>query len=246
MKTGKLNPLKVGDKFTTNEGYTVVVTSYENAHKVKIEYENGYSRFCSSSDIRKGKVKNYYHPSVYGVGFLGEGNHRASIGRKHTEAYKTWKSMLRRCYSDDYQIEKPSYIGCSVDPEWHNFQNFADWFYSNYVEGWSLDKDILHAGNKIYSKSTAVFVPRHVNSQVVDQAVQRGLYPVGVTRNYNKYHAKIRVDMESVLVGIYKTQEEAQAAYSAAKREEIKRVISLYPQLTEETKRALLSRTFTE
>lgn len=43
MKTKIINPLKVGDKFTTNEGYLVVVTAYENAHKVTIEYENGYS-----------------------------------------------------------------------------------------------------------------------------------------------------------------------------------------------------------
>lgn len=67
-----------------------------------------------------------------------------------------------------------------------------------------------------------------------------------MTRDCNRYYAKLRVDGDSISIGSYKTPEEAHAAYSAAKISEVKRVVSLYPQLTEDTKKALLSRVFTE
>ena len=28
--------------------------------------------------------------------------------------YKVWKDMLRRCYSESFQIQNPAYLGCSV------------------------------------------------------------------------------------------------------------------------------------
>ena len=46
-----------------------------------------------------------------------------------------------------------NYLDVTVCEEWHNFQNFAKWFYENYYEisgeKMRLDKDILIKGNKM-------------------------------------------------------------------------------------------------
>ena len=64
--------------------------------------------------------------------------------------YKKWREMLARCYCEKYQTKKPSYLGCTVSEEWHNFQVFAEWFYSNFngSNNCELDKDLLVLGNK--------------------------------------------------------------------------------------------------
>jgi hypothetical protein len=53
--------------------------------------------------------------------------------------------------------------------EWHNFQNFAEWFCKNYCDAsmdkWQLDKDIIVPGNRVYSPETCCFVPNAVNNK---------------------------------------------------------------------------------
>ena len=41
--------------------------------------------------------------------------------------YRTWKDMLRRCYSTKFQETNPTYIGCSVSDEWLTFSVFKSW-----------------------------------------------------------------------------------------------------------------------
>lgn len=48
--------------------------------------------------------------------------------------------------------------------EWHMYENFYKWFKDNYIEGFSLDKDIAIEGNKEYSPTACAFVPQSVNS----------------------------------------------------------------------------------
>lgn len=57
--------------------------------------------------------------------------------------YKLWASMLQRCYSEKRLIKDPSYVGCSVHPDWHRFMNFRSWMEKQDWEGMELDKDIL-------------------------------------------------------------------------------------------------------
>ncbi len=113
------------------------------------------------------EVKSLTFPSVYGVGFIGVGKHRGSIGGKQTKPYKTWKGMLERCYSKNYQNRQPTYIGCTVCLDWHNFQNFAKWYHENHpTDGgnYHLDKDIKIEGNKEYSPSACMFVSPEDNA----------------------------------------------------------------------------------
>lgn len=116
---------------------------------------------------KKGNVRNVYDRNLFNVGYLGEGIYKSKVNRKNTTQYNAWQNMLRRCYNESYQEKHPTYIGCEVIKEWHNFQNFTKWYDENYyeIEGqiMDLDKDIMVIGNKIYSPETYLFVPQSIN-----------------------------------------------------------------------------------
>jgi len=97
--------------------------------------------------------------------------------------HRTWRSMLQRCYSPKYQDGNPAYIGCSVSEEWLTFSNFRAWMEAQDFEGMQLDKDLLFAGNKVYSAETCVFVSSSVNSFTIDCGASRGEWLIGVYWN---------------------------------------------------------------
>ena len=91
--------------------------------------------------------------------------------------YQTWKSMLKRCYSEK---EYPTYKGCSVCDEWLIFSNFKRWMEQQDWQGKQLDKDLLIEGNKVYSPETCIFVDQVINKFVTDSGAARGEYMIGV------------------------------------------------------------------
>jgi len=125
----------------------------------------GYQVTAIAKDVVNGNIKDRLHPSVYGVGFIGVGKCAAIVDGKSQKSYKVWQSMLQRCYCPIYLSKKPTYIGCSVDVIWHNYQNFASWFEENYIDGLQLDKDIKIDGNKVYSSDSCMFVTAKENSE---------------------------------------------------------------------------------
>ena len=98
--------------------------------------------------------------------------------------YKTWASMLSRCYYAKYQDRQPTYAGCTVSEEWLTFSNFKAWMEKQDFEGKQLDKDMLFEGNKIYNHDTCVFVTQMVNSFTTDRGAARGEWLIGV--NWHK------------------------------------------------------------
>jgi len=137
------------------------ILNYINAKSVEIEFlDTGYKTKTHVSNIRKGNVKDKLSPSVSGVGFFGEGKYKATVNGKNTKPYQIWIDMIQRCYCPKSHIRFPTYIGCTVSPIWLNFQNFAQWFELNYVEGYELGK----GGNKVYSSNTCLFVSHKENS----------------------------------------------------------------------------------
>ena len=71
--------------------------------------------------------------------------------------------ILERGYSKLWKEKHPTYENVYVCEEWHNFQNFAKWYYNNYYsineERMEIDKDILYKNNKVYSPDTCIIVP---------------------------------------------------------------------------------------
>ena len=227
----KNEQIKHGDVFRTNEGGSVTVVEYRGCTEVVIKHNDEHAHIATvhAHQLRKGQVKNPYHRSIFGVGFIGIGNHLVSVNGKDTPAYATWRRMLERCYCTKYHARRPTYIGCSVHPDWCNFQNFAEWFERQYFATcWQLDKDLMSEGNKIYSADTCVFVPQQLNSLLTDCGASRGDLPQGVSRNGKGYQASLSVDGNRHQLGAYATPEEAFEVYKLAKEYNVKRMAEQY------------------
>lgn len=155
---------------------------------------------------------------------INDSKHPVMHGTKKELVYKTWTSMIRRCYSDKYHKHKPTYIGCTVCDEWKYFSNFEKWFKENYKDGLVLDKDILIQGNKVYSPQTCCFVPSYINGLLAMNAKNRGKFKTGVYFHQNKYVAQCGINKVQQRVGMFDNEDEAHEAYKKAKYAEIKRV----------------------
>lgn len=95
---------------------------------------------------------------------VGSGHYCWSKDRK---AYNAWFGLLERCYEPKYHLKKPTYIGCTVDERWMDFQVFAEWFYKNYPDvdfKVELDKDLIKIDNKVYGSDYCSYIPATINS----------------------------------------------------------------------------------
>lgn len=133
--------------------------------------------------------------------------------------YKVWKNMLCRCYSAVEQLRKPTYVGCTVVPEWHHLSAFMEWMQQQDWQGKHLDKDLLVPGNRVYGPATCVFVSAQVNNFLTDRARHRR-YGLGVVYRPDKgrYWARCnQLGSGQVHLGYFNTPEEAHEAWRAEK-----------------------------
>ncbi|AUR96770.1 hypothetical protein NVP1232O_36 [Vibrio phage 1.232.O._10N.261.51.E11] len=187
---GQLMNKYIGRIYPTNNCGKLEITKYINTKNVEVEFlTTGYKTTSQMINIKNGCVKDPLCRSVFGIGFVGVGEFNVSVNREQTKAYRCWYGMFRRCYSKKYQEQKPTYIGCAVHPDWHNFQTFAKWYHGNYPTGdqdYELDKDILVDGNKVYSPNTCMFVTSEDNTIKAHAKSYAFLSPDGVfTEVYN-------------------------------------------------------------
>lgn len=168
---------------------------------------------------------------VFGVGVYAPGEFPCKVDGKITKGYSTWKHMLERCYSPAYQERFPTYIGCTVEPEFLEFQRFMSWAVKDvgfHVEGSCLDKDLLSKGNKVYSRATCVFVPAPVNGVLNKHKARRGNLPVGVSLNGGKYMATLCQYGKNKNLGRFDSVDKAFNAYKAGKEAYIKVLAESY------------------
>lgn len=165
-------------------GSLMKVIKYIDNKNIIVQFDDGYTVPTNWDAFVKGKVRNPYDRSINGIGYIGEGNYQPSVMDKQIPQYTTWINMLKRCYCGKFHDNYPTYKDCSVCDEWLNFQNFAEWYDSNYyeIEGekMQLDKDILIKGNKVYNPETCIFVPERINKLFVKRDSSRGDLPIGV------------------------------------------------------------------
>ena len=143
------------------------------------------------------------------------------VNGKPIKSYSVWNSMITRCHSAKQLMKDPTYKGVKIHPSWKYFSNFKRWFDVNYIEGFSLDKDLLIQGSKRYSPATCTFVPQSLNALFTDSAAIRGLYPIGVSWHKRDCHFRCHLNENGKRkhIGSYHTVEEASVAYQIAKRE---------------------------
>ena len=163
----------LGLEFTNKHGHRCFIIDYKDAHNVMVMFYDTMSiSTMEYSNLKKGSFLDRYKPSLYGVGYLG----KSGRTEQNKMAYRAWNHILSRCYNPEVQKKQPYYYDCSVDPRWHCLAVFEEWFIQqeqrhfkeDYGIGrrWSIDKDILVRGNKVYSPETCCFVPNEINAAV--------------------------------------------------------------------------------
>ena len=204
------------------------ILKYNDKTNVKIQFLNtGFETKVQLGSIRNGEVKDQYSPSVYGIGIVGT-KYLISEGGVLTKEYMLWKSMLKRCYSDIYKKQRPTYEGCEVSENFKSYEYFYEWCNKQVGFGnkdWQLDKDLLIKGNKIYSENTCVFIPKEINSMLVKSDKKRGEYLIGVCwRKKDKaFIAQVNKNKgKQEYLGLFNTEIEAFNAYKQAKENFIK------------------------
>ncbi len=212
-----------GLTITTNEGYKAEIIDYKGWYNCVIKLytdlkEEKYIIIEKALRVfKKGEIKNPFHKSVHGVGYVGLGKFKPCVNNMDTVEYSRWYAMMSRCYSKSENYK--AYKDIIVCDEWHDFQVFAEWFEENYIEGFHLDKDILFKGNKVYSPETCCFVPNEINN-----LFKTGKNKGGVRKKGNKFLASISVNNKQFYIGSYNYEDEALNACIDKKRDYIKEI----------------------
>ena len=216
------------------------IVKYNNNTNVQIQFLNtGYEMVTQLGNIRNGKVKDPYSPSVYGIGVLGT-KYLSTISGVKTKEYELWNSMLTRCYSGSFKKKRTMYEGCEVSDNFKSYEYFYEWCNSQIgfaVDGFELDKDLLVKGNKVYSEDTCVFIPKEINLLLTKCIASRGEHFIGVSwSNISKtFVAIVRKNKgKSEYLGHFKTEIEAFNAYKKAKELYIKEVANKWKDKIDE------------
>ena len=231
---------RTGEKGVNTFGSEMVIVKYRTNRDVDIYFPE-YDWTAKNREykgFKNGNIKCPYERRYFGVGYIGEGKYKVWENGKNTKCYKTWHNMLNRCYDEKFHEKYPTYIGCKVDKNWHNFQNFAEWYYNNYyeIEGGKmcLDKDILYKHNKVYSPKTCIFVPQTINSLFVKRDNNRGESVIGTSLKNGRYRVQCwsfnpeTGKSKQEYFGYYDSQEKAFEIYKYYKEKNIKQVADYY------------------
>lgn len=218
--------------FTSKHGEVFKVISYVSNTEVVVQYEDGVTSKCKTVDVRKGKPPNPNRITTCGRGFTGEGKYTISVNGVKTPSYIKWQAMLSRVYGKDNKSTL-CYDGCSVDPAWFNFQNFAQWFETEqsklevYKGKMCLDKDLLDFKAKEYSSSTCVLLPYEVNIaiQLITKVYfdkRRGTFESRLTRSQDGQSCNM------CSLGSYSSPTEAIDKYCIEKDQYLTRLSFMY------------------
>jgi hypothetical protein len=172
--------IEVGCSYYNNSGqkYTIISLGSKNKsgnQKYLIRFElSGYEKEVEKVEIKRGKIKDKFSPSVFGVGILGD---LKMVDYKRE--YSVWRGMLERCYDPKCQAYSGyGGRGVKVCERWLTFKNFLEDIEK--IEGFNrdlfnkgeifLDKDIKQQNknpcDKIYSLETCKFVSFEENNAV--------------------------------------------------------------------------------
>jgi thymidylate synthase len=146
-------------------------THFDNQQSYEIQFlDTGYRKLVRKYDAIKGEVKDPFHRSIRGVGYLGKYKSVKNYSDDEIKKLRVmWENMITRCYSSDPHGRYMN-NGIFVDNWWHSFENFLrDIRYlpqfilarESGFNDWSIDKD--YYGSNCYSKDTCVWLIRNEN-----------------------------------------------------------------------------------
>ena len=201
------------------------ILEYLNGDDVTVEFvETNYITKTTSAAVRRGDIRDYWLPTVFGVGIMDIPNATKDPLKK--AARIKWQSMLTRCYSSLYQNKYPTYKGCEISESFKRFSTFLEWYISQVgfnQEGWHLDKDILGCG-KVYSPQTCCVIPNEINVALASiSSKHNAKNKFGISRRKNgRFAVYAHCGSINKYLGIFDTLEEALKAYKQAKESRIK------------------------
>lgn len=176
--------MQVGDILKNNAGYEFEVLNIfrkEYKHKPQLMatvqfLETGTTKEVYVSNLTKGKIRDEYSPSYYGVGYLGD---RSKSFEYYKQGEQLWRNMLKRCY---YENEPKGYFGHAfVCKRWLCLSNFLEDLpklknFDKWLQGgkcshtkYNLDKDVLGDG-VWYSPHNCQFITEHENKSLGGKA----------------------------------------------------------------------------
>ena len=230
-----------------NSGYFKVL-KYNDSRNVEIQFlKTGYRKVAEMKEVRNGKVKDPYSPSVCGIGIVGT-KYPSTVNGVITKEYELWTGMLERCYSDAYKNKHPTYKYCEVSDNFKSYEYFYEWCNEQIgfgIEGFELDKDLLIKGNKVYSEDSCVFLHKDINLLLTKRTASRGKHLIGVcwSKTNKAFKATVRKNKgKSEHLGLFKTELEAFKVYKTAKEAFIKEQANNWKgQIDERAYNALLN-----
>ena len=228
--------MSIDKTYITNEGYKATIVEYYNAKNCTISLSDGtILNNVAVQRLKNGKIKNPNHKTICGIGYIGQGVHKSRYKSKQTFCYNIWKAMICRCYDKERLKNRPTYKNVTVCKKWHNFQNFADWYYKNfnseYMKGWHLDKDIICPDCKQYSPKNCAFVPQEINSLFTNNKSTNGKFLIGVVKSYNKFATNISIEGKQKTIKAFDTEQEAHDLYKVLKEKHVKDIAEKYKGL---------------
>ena len=189
---------------------------------------------------------------VYGVG-INDRKYPSRVDKLDTKEYSLWLTMLQRCYDEKVWARHQTYKDCKVSENFKNYSFFYEWCRGQVGFGavddgchqFQLDKDLLIKGNKIYSETTCVFLPKEINKALSTNKSQRGNCIIGVCYDSerSKFRAKLtKVNKKYNYLGRFDTEIEDFNAYKVAKELYVKELANKWKdQIDERAYYALMS-----
>ena len=231
--------VKIKQEYKTKEGYKIeimekIIINKRAKYKIKLLDTYMYECVCDLKEIKNGSIKNPYHPSVHGIGYIGVGDYKVRVNGIINKEYECWRNMLKRAYDTKYHIAYPTYKNVTVCKEWLNFQTFAKFYNEKYpknIKGitFEIDKDVLqnNVENKIYSPETVIFLPSNVNSFLTNiQKNTSGYTGVSFCKTNNKYKTQISNFGNSSIIhlGYFQNPQDASTHYKKARAKQSEKV----------------------
>jgi len=206
------------------------IIKYVDSGNIDIEFLDEHhckKKHQTYLNFKRGAIKNPYHKSVFGIGYVGEGNYKTKENGKFTIFYQQWKNMLLRCYvkADRHR----PYEDAKVCDEWLNFQTFAKWYDEHYYEvneRLHIDKDIKVKDNNTYSPDACMLVPQSINE--VFKRNTKKKTDTDLPETIKRAGTGYKVGFRGKSLGVYKTVEECFNKYNEVKKEYIKELVEKY------------------
>lgn len=192
-----------------NHGDIKIINYINNEDVTGVFINTGNIINTSLYELRRGILKDVFSRTVRGVGYLG--------GKvENRKAYTTWGTLLKRNINN---------VG--VDERWHNFQNFAEWFEKNYIEGNNLYTNLLSDDKEPCYEHNSYFLPHSIFAVITTDSkgyhIKKGGY---ISSQFRMKH-----------IGYFNTVEEAIEAYKEYKNK-------YFQQVLEENRHLISKETF--